>query len=315
MAWNDKRKIFADELTRYLARIPAHQLREYASLEKKTDLLKNLIRLEVLAEMAIKEGLDKDPDVLLAMKTEMVKKYLMTQFNDEKKVTVSDEEIKAAYDKNVSIYNKPTKVRASQIKFKDKAKADQVLIELRAELEKPGAEAKRLFREFAKKYSEDDVSRRRGGDLLYFTKDGKTDGNSVLDMAVVNAAFMMQNPDQVSEVVQGADAWYIVSMTSRREGVEKSIDEVKETIRSELAQEKLEAMRRQFTQNLVNFDEWYLEADEIDKVIVEGMPASQDLKARAAGSDSAPQPVPITVEKEPVTMEKVPVTVENKKEE
>src|SRR6266496_867882 len=54
----------------------------YATLDRKKEFLDNLVRFEVLAREAEKQGLAKDPDVQMTMKKIMVQKLVQKNFQD-----------------------------------------------------------------------------------------------------------------------------------------------------------------------------------------------------------------------------------------
>lgn len=280
VAWSRDLRIDAETFRVYLSRLPTFQRRECSSLEKKKELLKKLIQFETLAEIARKEGMADDPEVLLAAKTEMVKKLLHVKFGDPMAVKVSEEEIAARYERDRNAYNKPEKVRASQIFIKDRAVAERVLKELKKRLSIARTNTRAIFREFVRKYSEDPVTKQRGGDMLFFSRSGVESGEDKVDRAVAEAAFSMHNIDQVSGLIRGEEGYHILLLTDRRERVEKPLSEVREEIKSAIAMEKLDANRRAFIESVVDFNAWKIELRELDKVEIEFEPAAQRIKAR-----------------------------------
>jgi peptidyl-prolyl cis-trans isomerase C len=68
--------ITADELVARLEEQPAFVRAGYSSLEKKKELLTSVVRFEALAEEARRQGLDRDPEVLRAMRKLMVQKLV-----------------------------------------------------------------------------------------------------------------------------------------------------------------------------------------------------------------------------------------------
>ena len=95
VAWSGEQRIQTAEFESYVRRLPPAQRRDYTSLEKKQELLRNLITFNSLAAKAVELGLDKNPDVLLATKTEMVKMYLQKQFGEDAEVAVDDAAVEA----------------------------------------------------------------------------------------------------------------------------------------------------------------------------------------------------------------------------
>ncbi|MBM4355194.1 MAG: hypothetical protein FJ109_15660 [Deltaproteobacteria bacterium] len=265
--------MYRQDFESYIARLPMFQRRELASLDRKREMLHNYIKFDTLAELAAREGLAQDPDVLLAARTEMVKKYIQKKFGEDASVPVSDEEIKAQYDRDSLMYNKPERVRVAHILLSNKARAQAVLKELKGVLASPDTSTRQVFREFVRKHSEDEATNSRGGDLLFFSREGQVDGSELLvDSAVVSAAFAMQNIDQVSDVVEGKDGFHILLLMNRREKLEKPLESVRDDIRENIVREKLDRDRREFMDKLVDFATWQVEVVELNKVKVEDVP-------------------------------------------
>jgi len=124
------------------------------------------------------------------------------------------------------------------------------------------------------------VTKKRGGDLLYFGRDGTTDGDGLVDPAIVAAAFSIHNTDQVSSVVRSSRGYHILMVTHRREKVDLSLEAVTDELRQEIRAEKQEQARRQFLEDVVAEDAWHIETSVLGSVTVDGMPDSSSLKAR-----------------------------------
>lgn len=204
----------------------------YTSLEQKKEFLDSLVRFEVLAKEAYRRGLDKDPEVVRTMKQVMIQKLIRDEF--DAKVTadnaVSDADMKAYYDANVAEYVKPEEVRVSAIIVKNKAQADRVAIEARGDAGKTN----KGFRDLVMKYSADEETKLRGGDLRYMdlaTKD--------VPANVVKAAFTLFNTGDVSTAVDaGNGTFYVLKQTGRRKSVTKTFDDAKPQIRNKLFRDK-----------------------------------------------------------------------------
>jgi peptidyl-prolyl cis-trans isomerase C len=203
----------------------------YTSLEQKREFLDSLVRFEVLAKEAYRRGLDKDPEVVRTMKQVMIQKLMRDEFDT--KVTadsVTDAELKAYYDANLAEYVRPAEVRVSAIIVKNRAQAQRVAIEARGDAGKTN----KGFRDLVMKYSSDEETKLRGGDLRYFdtaTKD--------LPATVVKAAFELENTGDVSPAIDaGNGAWYVLKQTGRRKSITKSFYDAKAQIRNKLFREK-----------------------------------------------------------------------------
>ncbi|HEY4239319.1 MAG TPA: peptidyl-prolyl cis-trans isomerase [Kofleriaceae bacterium] len=215
----------------------------YTSLEQKKEFLDSLVRFEVLAQEAYRRGLDKDPDVVRTLKQTMIQKLMRDEF--DAKLTpdaIPDPELKAYYDANVADYVKPAQVRASAIITKNKAQADRAALDARGE----GGKTNKGFRDLVAKYSQDEDSKLRGGDLRYFDASSKD-----VPAPVVTAAFALVNTGDVSPVIDaGNGTWYILKQTGKRVGVTRTFDDAKPLIRNKLYREKRLQAQKDFIEGL-----------------------------------------------------------------
>jgi peptidyl-prolyl cis-trans isomerase C len=215
----------------------------YTSLEQKKEFLDSLVRFEVLAKAAAKRGLDKDPEVVRTMKQVMIQKLMRDEF--DAKITadsITDAEMKIYYDANLAEYVKPEEVRASAIITKNRAQAGRVAVEARGDAGKTN----KGFRDLVNKYSQDEDSKLRGGDLRYFDAASKD-----VPGPVIRAAFALLNTGDVSGVVDaGNGTWYVLKQTGRRKSMTKSFDDAKPAIRNKLFREKRLSAQKDFVDGL-----------------------------------------------------------------
>ncbi len=215
----------------------------YTSLEQKKEFLDNLIRFEVLAKEAQRRGLDKDADVVRTMKQVMIQKLINQEFDS--KITpdsITDVELRAYYDANLAEFVKPEEVRASAVVLGNRAQAERVLAEARGDAGKTN----KGFRDLVAKYSTDDDTKLRGGDLRYFTADDKE-----LPPPVVRAAFALAQVGDISDVIDGGDGkFYVLKQTNRRKGTTRSFDEAKPSIRNTLFRDKRSRAQGAFVDGL-----------------------------------------------------------------
>jgi len=293
IAWTEGRAVTREEVEAYLNRLPPFQRKLYSTREKKLELVKDLIRLQALVAAAGAEGLDEavgtgttarggtaaradsakgaSPSAgeRATAESEMVDRYLRAHFGEDAEVPVSDQEVAARYERDKRKYVKPERVRVSHILLPDKETADKVHAGLIADLGKSGPGTRETFRTLVKAHSTDAISRARGGDLMYFARDGSNDGGHVIDPAVVGAAFSIRNTNQVSAVVQGKDGFHILLLTDRKAGTDSPLSEVKEVIRAAIKRESLDRKRRAMMDGLVDFDAWSFDMEQLAMVNTE----------------------------------------------
>lgn len=263
----------------------------YTSLEQKKEFLDSLVRFEVLAKEAYRRGLDKDPEVIRTMKQVMIQKLMRDEF--DAKVTaenVPEAEMKAYYDANLTEYVKPEEVRASAIIVKNKAQADRVALEAKSDAGKTN----KGFRDLVMKYSADEDTKLRGGDLRYFDATTKD-----LPVPVVRGAFGLINTGDVSGVIDGGNGnFYILKQTGRRKGMTKSFDDAKAAIRNKLFRENRIKAQKDFVDNLrnkskIDIDETNLAKVRIDTSMSQDDGHGHDLTPPPMGGANPPPPPPL----------------------
>lgn len=272
LATVDELTITVGELEERINRQSPYVRARYTSLEQKKEFLDNLIRFEVLAKEAARRGLDKDAEVVRTMKQVMIQK-LMAQELDEKLTpeSISEAELRAYYDANAGEYVKPEEVRASAIILTNRAQAERVAAEAAGEAGKTN----KGFRDLVARYTTDEDTKLRGGDLRYFTADDKE-----LPAPVVKAAFALPQIGDVTGVVDGGDGkLYVLKQTNRRQGSTRSFDDAKPSIRNILFREKRTAAQKAFIEGLrakskITIDEASLAKVRVDTTMPQTPPES-----------------------------------------
>ncbi len=233
----------------------------YASREQKRVFLDNLVRFEVLAKEAIRRGLDRDPEVVQTMKSAMVTKLLKAELAPGiRPEDIPEPELKAYFDANRDRFDKPEEVRVSAIILKKKEEADDVARLARGEQ----GRSSNGFLGLVARYSTDEESKLRGGDLRYFAR-GSTD----VPAPVVEAAFQLATTGDVAGPIEGGGRFYIIKQTGRRQALRKSFDQVKREIQNELYKQKRESAQRQLVDRLRKQAKIEVFEDNLKKVRVD----------------------------------------------
>ena len=253
----------------------------YTSLEQKKEFLDSLVRFEILAKEAYRRGYDKDPEVIRTMKQVMIQKLMRDEFDAKVTAdTVSDAEMKTYYDANVADYVKPEEVRVSAIILKNKAQADRVLLEAKGDAGKTN----KGFRDLVTKYSADEETKLRGGDLRYVDASNKD-----LPQPVIKAAFTLMNTGDVSGVVDaGNGQFFILKQTGRRKAMTKTFDDAKPQIRNKLFREKRLQAQKDFIDNLKNQAKIEINEPNLAKVRIDTSTRGDD----GTGASLSPPPMP-----------------------
>jgi parvulin-like peptidyl-prolyl isomerase len=150
-------------------------------------------------------------------------------------IMVTKEEIKKAYDENISKYQKKESVHIKQIFLSISPKTSPseikrkktLAIEIRDRLKKGES-----FSEVAKEFSEEPAGK-EGGDLGTF-------GKGQLILEVEKKAFSMQ-VGEISEIIQSQVGLHIIKLLEKKEGKIIPIEEVDLELREKIYNKKIEA--------------------------------------------------------------------------
>jgi peptidyl-prolyl cis-trans isomerase C len=198
----------------------------YSDLEKRKEFLDNLIRFEVMAKEADKRGYAHDPEVERVMKQQMISKFLQKDFESKLRVEdVPDADVAKYYKEHAEEFNRPDEVRVSQIVVKDKARAEKLAGEARTASHADG----KAFRELVIKFSEDEDSKARGGDLTSFDRS-----STLYPKELVEAAFALKEVGDVSPPVKTDKGYHVLRLTQKHPGFSRPLGEVKRQIQQRL---------------------------------------------------------------------------------
>lgn len=277
----------------------------YQNLEKKQEFLDNLVRMELLAQEAERRGYDKDPDVRQAMKKMMVQKLMREAYEDIEQA-VTEEEIASFYQEHINDYVKPERVRLSHIYF-NVPKADAQRSKVRAEAVKLAAEIraqeagtnKSAFADTAKERSDDQISKRAGGDLSFRTEQELTD---LFGLEVAKAAFALQAINEISQVVETDRGLHVLKLTGRQAPMNRSLEDARKQIESRLSRDKANQSFESFVAGLREKSQIQVNEAALEAVVVDTAPAAG--RAPGAGglrlgapSGGVPQVAPTQAEK------------------
>jgi peptidyl-prolyl cis-trans isomerase D len=148
------------------------------------------------------------------------------------RIQISPQDIQRSYEDNQQQYSTPEQVRASHILLKTEGKDDAAVKKQAEELlakAKTGAD----FAQLATKYSEDETSKVKGGDLDFFPK-----GQMVPEFD--KTAFSMK-PGEISDLVKTQYGYHIIKLTDKKAAITKPLEEVRAQIEDQLKWERAQA--------------------------------------------------------------------------
>jgi peptidyl-prolyl cis-trans isomerase D len=161
------------------------------------------------------------------------------------KVTIAPADVERAYNDNIDQYSTPEQLRASHILLRTEGK-DEATVRARAEDLLKQAKSGADFAELAKRFSDDEGTKEKGGDLDFFGR-----GRMVPEFDT--AAFAL-NPGEISELVKTQYGFHIIKLVEKKGGTSKTIDEVRQQLIDQLsferAQEEVQTLAERLTSQI-----------------------------------------------------------------
>jgi peptidyl-prolyl cis-trans isomerase D len=151
-------------------------------------------------------------------------------------IHVSDADLQAYYTAHIGQYRVENRVHVQHILFKTVGKTDAEVAEIRAKAEDVLKKAKKgaNFEELAKQYTEDDLSKEKGGDLGWITQ-----GQTVAEFQA--AAFGLPK-GSISDLVKTQYGFHIIKVIDHENAHTKTLDEVRAEITPIILQDKVNAL-------------------------------------------------------------------------
>jgi peptidyl-prolyl cis-trans isomerase C len=236
---------------------PANEL----TAEQRAQLLDSLIGGEVIAQEAVKQGLDKIGDTasLLALsRLQILQQAGATHYLDDKKP--SDADLKAEFDSQVAQMPKQ-QFHARHILVPTQEAAQKIIDQL-----KKGAK----FEDLAKKNSTDS-SKEQGGDLGWILP-------SSMVPPFANALMALKKNEYTQTPVQTQYGWHVIQLLDTRDTPVPQFEQVKDRVAQIVEQKKFRA-----------YEDDLIKTAKIDKPGDDGTPAaSSGAMAPAAAAPAAP---------------------------
>lgn len=197
------------------------QLAQLPDDQKRVAALSGAIDVKLFAKDAAAEKLDQTPEFKARLNYLTERELHGAYFKKHVVDTVTPEEIKARYDKEIAALPKQEEIRARHILVKTEDEAKAVI----AELDKGGD-----FAELAKKHSTD-PNKADGGDLGYFTK-----GRMVKEFEA--AAFALDKGTYTKAPVKTDFGWHVIKVEDKRDAAPPAFEQVQPQIRNLVMRDK-----------------------------------------------------------------------------
>ena len=210
--------------------------------QEKAALLDELLDHLALVERARAAGLDRDPELLRNWDNLLVAKLREVQLEPQLTNTLPTEaQIRSHYETNRAAFTEPAMRRGAilvaefskKMPSEGRAKCRQRLEEARTKalVQSTNEPSARGFGRLAVEYSEDQVTRYRGGDFGWIRADR---ADSRFDRPVIDALFALAQPGAVSELIETEHGCYLVKLLESRPERVKPFETVEATLRHQL---------------------------------------------------------------------------------
>src|SRR5205823_366026 len=235
-------KITADEVRQRLNETSPFLRARYNTVERKKEFLENMVRNELLAQEAIRQGYDKSPAVREQTKRAMIQELIKHQLDSKLAGTdIPEEELKKFYDAHLDDFVKPERARVFHILLpakepKEKAEARKKAVALLKDIdarEKKGEV--NAFQTTAMKESKDQLSAPMGGDLRFLSHEELAKAYS---SELATAAFDLKNPGDKGGPIETPAGVELVKLQVKTVALNRSFDESKDSIRGRMARER-----------------------------------------------------------------------------
>ena len=266
--------ITADELKHRLDETSPFLRARYNTLDRKKEFLENLIRNELLAQEAQRQGFDKSPAVKEQMKRAMIQELIKHQLDE--KLTgqdIAEADLKKFYDTHLEDFVKPERARVFHILLPAKSAAEKadarkktvaLLKDIDAREKKGEVNA---FQATAMKESKDQLSAPMGGDLRFLSRDELAKAYSP---ELAAAAFDLKNPGDKGGPIDTPAGIELVKMQVKTVALNRTFDESKDSIRGRMARERRSQEYDQWMKRLRESTKVAINDAELEKVQVEG---------------------------------------------
>lgn len=190
--------------------------------QRRAAALSSIIEIRLMAAQAVEKGLDKDADFQRrlafldqrALHGELVEKEVAGK--------ITDDEIRARYDKEIAAQKPVNEVHARHILVKTKEEADAIIKKL------DGGDD---FQKLANDNTTDPSGKTSGGDLGFF-------GPGQMVPEFEKAALALEIGAYTKAPVQTQFGWHVIKVEDKRSQQPPAFDAVKEQVRSLLIREK-----------------------------------------------------------------------------
>lgn len=190
------------------------QLAQIPEAQRRSMVIDALVDMHVMADAAQAAGVADSPKYKARMAFLEAQALRNTYVEDDLQAKISEDDIKARYEKDIAGYVAPEEVHARHILVKTEEEANAILKELAA-----GGD----FQAIAKEKSQDPGSKANGGDLGFFAK-----GQMVPEFEA--EAFALKPGETSAKPIKTQFGYHIMKVEERRTQPVPALDQVRDQV-------------------------------------------------------------------------------------
>jgi len=207
-----------------------------ATGKSPSSVLDGLIEFELLSAEARRMGLRPDRDGRAAVRKSLVQRYLEEEFEaTHMPADISEELLRKAYERNRSVFVQPRRVKVAHILVVAKAGKASA-----ADRAKARAIAETIYREARSAKTVDEfmeIGRAQEGKhplpVAAESIDQPVAEGANFDQGFIKGALALKEHGDVSRPVESAFGSHVIYLVDSREAMDKSFEEVRETVREQ----------------------------------------------------------------------------------
>ncbi len=232
------------EVRRQLEELPVFVRMRYQSPESRREFLESWVEFLALTWAARDEGLDRDPQVVDALKSEVASRYL----RDRVDATVStrdapEEWIRSYYEQHRHEFVRPEQREVRQVVVRDPDQARRVAFRARKRAAAAGADPVEEFTRLVRAHSQDPRSREADGVVGRFP--WVDPGAPPVPPSVVEVAAGMQSLFEVRGPVPSPEGYHILFVSRMYQPIDQGFEEARPFIVERWMERERERLRRE----------------------------------------------------------------------
>ncbi|MFI5302708.1 MAG: peptidyl-prolyl cis-trans isomerase [Polyangiales bacterium] len=270
------------DFARTLADMPEYERIRYQGVDRRKELLKGMIDVQLLADEAKKRGLDKDPVVQEELRQVLVgwmRSKLLAELPAPSDLPEAD--VRAYYDGHPEQFHEVERRRIAQVLTRDEAKAKQAYDEAKSATPP-------VWGTIVRKYTEESPPGTEAidlaGDVGFVT--APEDSHAPLSQRVTTemrtAAFALKDVNEVTAPFKDGKGWHVVRLLSKQAARVQGYADVAMQIRYRMLQER----RADAEKKLIEATRAQVKV-EIDEAAIDAVAATLAIEGATIGSASS----------------------------